>query len=258
MVSLKQYFYRVIVPQQILALAAVVYLIISREWIWLIPAFISWFLMYVVGESIILHRYYSHKAFEMDARLAKVLSLFGTLGGFGSPLGFRALHVAHHAYSDTDKDPHSPHQSLWNGYLGWYTKPLQMTPAMMLSGRHLMKDAFYPWTEKHKVKIWWTAAAVLAVIDWKLCAFVMGLGGALGLHITCIGNSFGHRYGSRRFDTKDDSHNLWLASWLILAGGSVLQNNHHAHPTRYHNSHAWYEIDVGKWIIPLLATRINQ
>ena len=63
----------------------------------------------------------------------------------------------------------------------------------------------------------------------------------LGLHATWLVNSATHKWGSRRFDTRDDSTNNWWVA--LLTFGEGWHNNHHAHPTSARHGLAWYEID---------------
>ena len=73
----------------------------------------------------------------------------------------------------------------------------------------------------------------------------------LGLHATWLVNSATHLWGSRRFETRDDSRNNW---WVALvSGGEGWHNNHHAHPVSARHGLAWYEIDPNFWGIWLLA-----
>ena len=58
-------------------------------------------------------------------------------------------------------------------------------------------------------------------------------------------NSATHIWGSRRFQTRDDSTNNW---WVAaLSFGEGWHNNHHAHPTSARHGLAWYEFDFN-WI----------
>ena len=66
-----------------------------------------------------------------------------------------------------------------------------------------------------------------------------------GLHVTWLVNSATHLWGSRRFDTRDDSRNNWWVAFLT--SGEGWHNNHHAHPTSARHGLAWYEFDQS-WI----------
>lgn len=259
-INLRKYFIQVLIPQHILSAAALIYLYITGDSIWLVSTFIAWFLFYVLGEGIGLHRYFSHGAYDCDERIAKTLAIFAFMGGHGTPIGYRSIHIMHHQYSDTLKDPHSPSapkKSWWHGYAGWYLEPLHANTNILIHSRYLLRDPFYLFLEKHRDKLWWAFAITIGLINWKLLIFTMGLAATIGWHMTCITTSFSHGIGSRRFNTKDNSTNIWPWSWICWQGSGALQNNHHAKPVRYHDSHAWYELDVGKWIIPLFATKIR-
>ena len=73
----------------------------------------------------------------------------------------------------------------------------------------------------------------------------------LGLHATWLVNSATHLWGSRRFETRDDSRNNWWVA--LLSGGEGWHNNHHAHPVSARHGLAWYEIDPNYWGIWLLS-----
>ncbi len=73
---------------------------------------------------------------------------------------------------------------------------------------------------------------------------------AVGLHATWLVNSATHLWGSRRFETTDDSTNLWWVA--LLTFGEGWHNNHHAHPTAARHGLAWYEVDVNWWGIRTL------
>ena len=64
----------------------------------------------------------------------------------------------------------------------------------------------------------------------------------VGLHATWLVNSATHMWGSRRFQTKDDSKNSWWVA--VLTFGEGWHNNHHAHPTSARHGLAWYEVDL--------------
>jgi fatty-acid desaturase len=64
----------------------------------------------------------------------------------------------------------------------------------------------------------------------------------LGLHATWLVNSATHKWGSRRFATRDDSTNNWWVA--LLTFGEGWHNNHHAHPTSARHGLAWYEVDI--------------
>jgi fatty-acid desaturase len=67
----------------------------------------------------------------------------------------------------------------------------------------------------------------------------------VGLHATWLVNSATHKWGTRRFKTRDDSTNNWWVA--LMTFGEGWHNNHHAHPTSARHGLAWYELDQN-WI----------
>lgn len=70
-------------------------------------------------------------------------------------------------------------------------------------------------------------------------------------HIVWSGNSICHRYGTRRFPTRDDSRNNFVVSLLTLGDG--WHHNHHYAPSSARHGFRWWEIDVNYWVLTLLA-----
>ena len=78
-------------------------------WTNVIIMLISFYVLNILGIWMTLHRYYSHKSFEFKNVFLKwIFTLLAVIAGRGSPLGWVYLHRKHHAYSDTEQDPHSP------------------------------------------------------------------------------------------------------------------------------------------------------
>jgi stearoyl-CoA desaturase (Delta-9 desaturase) len=66
-------------------------------------------------------------------------------------------------------------------------------------------------------------------------------------HITWSINSICHFFGSRRFDTDDESTNVF---WLALPSlGEAWHHNHHAFPQSAFHGLRWYELDPSGWLI---------
>jgi stearoyl-CoA desaturase (delta-9 desaturase) len=77
----------------------------------------------------------------------------------------------------------------------------------------------------------------ISYVLWGVCLRIV-----VGLHATWLVNSATHMWGSRRFETRDDSRNNWWVA--LLTFGEGWHNNHHAHPTSARHGLAWYEIDI--------------
>lgn len=252
------HFLKITIPQFIIGPFALYFLYSTGEYIWLVSTFSFWFLGYVIGEGIFLHRYFSHRTFETRPVIAKFFAFMALLAGFGGPIFYRAVHIGlHHAFADNPgKDPHTPKDGFWHAWIMWASKPIEKLPLIVC--KNLLKDKFYVFLETHTIKIWWLSFILLAIIDWRLPIFTLGLSGFIGIQFGGVSNCLSHLYGTRRFNTPDNSKNLAFLSWITWQGSSAMHNNHHANPGRYHDSYLWYEFDIGKWIIPLIATKINN
>jgi stearoyl-CoA desaturase (delta-9 desaturase) len=60
--------------------------------------------------------------------------------------------------------------------------------------------------------------------------------------VTVTINSFAHRFGRRRFATRDDSRNNWFLA--LLTFGEGWHNNHHHYPGSARQGFRWWEFDV--------------
>ena len=70
-------------------------------------------------------------------------------------------------------------------------------------------------------------------------------------HVTVTINSLAHRFGSRRFDTRDDSRNNALLA--LLTFGEGWHNNHHFFPGTVRQGFRWWEIDLTWYGLRLMA-----
>lgn len=249
----KKHFFSVQLPQIFLGFAALAHLFYTQEYQWLLATFVFWFVAYVMGEGITYHRYFGHDAFKFKwPVLPKIITIFCIMSGFGNPINWRSTHKYHHLYSDKDGDPHSPKDSLWHGTVGWHMVNRDVD---LMHCRRLLADPYYVWVSKNTIQIWYFFTVILALIDPLLMLYTVGLGGLIGFILVAQVTGFAHRYGTKRFETDDEGRNITWLSWLTWVGSGALQNNHHAYPGRWHDSHAWYEFDIGKYIIPLIATK---
>ena len=123
-----------------------------------------------------------------------------------------------------------------------------------------MMSKYAPDLAKHKFYVWlnnyhWVPIVILSallyafggvsMVLWAVCLRVV-----VGLHATWLVNSATHLWGSRRFETKDDSRNNWWVA--LMTFGEGWHNNHHAHPTSARHGLAWYEFDPSWLQISLL------
>lgn len=70
-------------------------------------------------------------------------------------------------------------------------------------------------------------------------------------HATFSVNSVAHRFGSRRFATRDASRNNGLVAFLTIGEG--WHNNHHRFPASARQGLGPFELDPAWWVIRSLA-----
>jgi fatty-acid desaturase len=213
---------------------------------------LGWFLISGLGIAIGFHRLISHSAFDTWPLVRGVLAYLGVLGGQGSPVFWAALHMgAHHPFSDTAKDLHSPVHGKWSSYLGWqiHLRPEQVP---FRAGVHLIREPWLKFLHTHYNKVYWVTMAAALLIDFKIGFTLLILPTVISMHQENLIDLFCHLKpaGYRNFETKDQSVNVWLLG--LFAFGQGWHNNHHQYPRRYDFGVNWYEFDICRWIVPLL------
>jgi stearoyl-CoA desaturase (delta-9 desaturase) len=225
---------------------------------------VAMYLVTAVGITVGFHRLLTHRAFASYPWVERTFAVMGSLSVQGSVMDWVADHRKHHAHTDREGDPHSPHvghgsglPGLWHAHVGWlmetqgqadwkkYAAELYEDPTMRRIGRWFPQLALL-------------SLAIPMVADWALHGFtlagaVRGLvwGGLVRIffvhHITWSVNSVCHFFGSRRFDIEDHSTNVgWLA---LLSLGESWHHNHHAFPRSAYHGLRWFEIDPSGLII---------
>ena len=201
------------------------------------------------GISLGYHRLHTHRSYQTPLALEYFFALCGAMTLEGGPIFWVATHRIHHQKSDQAGDPHSPRDGAWWAHVGWILfgeTNHNNTKMMSKYAPDLAKHRFYVWLNNyHWLPTVVLAAALFAIgglplMLWAVCVRIV-----VGLHATWLVNSATHLWGSRRFNTKDDSRNSWWVA--LLTFGEGWHNNHHAHPTSARHGLAWYEFDIS-WI----------
>jgi stearoyl-CoA desaturase (Delta-9 desaturase) len=226
-------------------------------------------LMYVIsgyGVTLGFHRLLTHRSFQTFKPVEYTLAILGSIAVQGPVMSWVADHRKHHAHTDKEGDPHSPHghgggfkgsvAGLWYAHMGWlfkasgtaehsrYAKDLYEDPGMRVIHR-----TFAVWAT---VGIAIPAALGFA-IDGTLAGAVTAAlwGGPVRIfalhHVTWSINSICHFFGTRRFDVEDHSTNVF---WMSLVSfGESWHHNHHTFPrSAMHGLRAW-EVDPTAWLI---------
>jgi stearoyl-CoA desaturase (Delta-9 desaturase) len=215
-------------------------------------------------QTFFLHRYGAHGMFKMSKSWEKAFYI-GTYifqgSSFLNPRAYAIMHRMHHAFSDTERDPHSPKYFKSVFGLMWNTKKiyLDLITNKIKPGENFSKN-IPSWTKfeeygnrwAHRI-IWgagyFTFYLFFATKWWMFLLlpvhFLMG-----PIHGSIV-NWVGHKYGYKNFrDTHDNSQNALFIDFLTL--GELFQNNHHKYPSSANFAVKFFEIDPTYPIIKLL------
>ncbi len=241
-----------------LAIAALFF----ASWSALAISAVLWVVAQNIGIGMSYHRQLTHRGYLTPKWVEYAMAFCATLALEGGPLFWVAVHRLHHQLTDKPGDPHSPRDGAWWSHLGWmlYGPLHNHDPLLARYVPDLARQPFYRGLSRfHYIPtlvlgfvLLFAGTAVGGLIlgvSWVLWAVFLRI--VLGLHVTWAVNSATHMWGSRRFQTRDDSRNNWWVA--LLSGGEGWHNNHHAHPVSARHGMAWYELDVNYWGIRLLG-----
>ncbi|MBK8283900.1 MAG: acyl-CoA desaturase [Ahniella sp.] len=211
------------------------------------------------------HRYFSHKTFRTSRPMQFLMAIVGASSVQRGPLWWAAHHRNHHRHSDTAADVHSPvTRSFWYSHMGWF-----LTRAGFRTDWTVIPDLRKFWELKLVDRFDVFIAIGLA---WLL----FWLGGYLGEHYPELGtsrsqmliwgffvstvvlfhctvtiNSLAHKFGRRRYKTRDDSRNNWFLA--IITFGEGWHNNHHHFPGSARQGFFWWEYDLTFYILKVMS-----
>ncbi len=219
----------------------------TRDWI----GFGIMFAIVSFGLTAGFHRYYAHRSFRTSRFFQFVLGLMGALA-FGDPVAFSARHRAHHRYSDSDQDIHSPTQGFWKCWLGTLVDYSADEADQLRGVPDLAKYPEVMWLHHYFFVPGFVAVFVaFALGGFTMLAISYCLACVMVIHTACAVNYFCHIGWPRRFRTTDRSANNPLIALISLGEG--WHNNHHYYPHACRAGFRWWEIDVLYYQIKLLS-----
>ena len=219
-----------------------------------------------LGITVGFHRYFTHRSFETSRPIKTLLAVLGSMTSQGPVCQWVSDHRKHHAHSDVEGDPHSPHvgsgaglmgavRGFWHSHVGWLfrTKGLVVRTKY---GRDLLEDTIVRNVDRLYF-LWVTLGFVLPFAAGYLIDGVRGgveatiWGGLVRIavfqHITWSVNSICHMFGRRDFDVRDESRNNWLLALPSL--GEAWHNNHHAFPSSAVHGLGRFQFDLSALVI---------
>ncbi len=202
-----------------------------------------------LGVGLGWHRLLTHRSFKAPKWLEYILSTFATMSMQDPPDKWIATHRMHHAFTDTDKDPHSIRPGFWWAQIGWVVwgkaqdhdeaTLKKYVPDLLKDKGHVLISRFY------LIPIAVSIVILFALGGWSMVVWGCFARVVFGWHTTWFVNSLAHIYGQRPHDTGDMSTNNWFVA--ILTFGEGWHNNHHMWPTSARHGTAWYQFDMN-WI----------
>lgn len=215
-------------------------------------------------QTFFQHRYAAHAAFKMSKGWEKVFFILTYItqgSSYMSPRAYAIMHRYHHAYTDTEKDPHSPSYSPNVFAMMWRTRNFYQD---IIHNKIQIEERFEKnlpewksfdrWANGPFSRILWVVLYTLffvyfATSFWQFLFLPIII--TMGAFHGAVVNWFAHKYGYINFRLKNTSMNLLFIDFLML--GESYHNNHHKHPSAINFGQRWHEVDPIYPIIRLFA-----
>lgn len=226
-----------------------------------------------LGITLGWHRYFTHRGFETRTWLRATLAVLGSMAIQGPLTQWVTDHRKHHALSDREGDPHSPHAGrepgVWgaavglvHAHVGWLfrTKGMERGPAY---AKDLYDDRLIRWIDR--LYLLWVALSlgIPFAVGYAFGGTSLGLEAMVwaGLvrifafqHVTFSINSICHMFGRRAYRSRDESRNVWYLAPLSF--GESWHNNHHAFPASARHGLDRRQLDLA-WLVIRALERLG-
>jgi stearoyl-CoA desaturase (delta-9 desaturase) len=225
--------------------------------------------LYVVcgfGITIGFHRFFTHRGFETSTPIKVALAILGCMTMQGPLTQWVTDHRKHHAFSDKEGDPHSPHVGHADGalgvvkgfvhsHVGWMFENLGMEQGLVY-GRDLYEDKVLRWVDRLYLVWFGLTLGIPFLIGYWIGGVDRGFeamlwGGLIRIflyqHATFSVNSICHIWGRQDYVSRDEARNNWIVALFVFGEG--WHNNHHAFPASARHGLHRFQIDVSWWII---------
>ncbi|WMJ73006.1 acyl-CoA desaturase [Cytophagaceae bacterium ABcell3] len=224
--------------------------------------FVAHWYLSLFAQTFFLHRYAAHQMFTMNRFWEKVFYIMTFIfqgSSFLSPRAYGIMHRLHHAYADTEKDPHSPKYSA--NLMDMMVKTKNIYNDILKDKANVdekFKKNIPNWDVMEKlgdnwyIRIAWGTLYVLFYVQFATAWWMFLL---LPIHFLmgpvhgAIINWFAHKYGYINFKVNDTAKNLLPFDFLMMGEG--YHNNHHKLGGRANFGVKWHEFDPAYPVILL-------
>jgi stearoyl-CoA desaturase (Delta-9 desaturase) len=235
-----------------------------------VAVFVLMYLLSGFGVTVGFHRMLTHRSFQTHAFTRYLFAILGSFSVQGPVIDWVADHRKHHAHTDQEGDPHSPHvghgsgvsgalRGLWHAHVGWLWRTHGEARSSQYA-KELVEDRGMRVINRRFPQIALAGLAIPALLGFALTQTLHGAltgliwGGFARIflqhHVTWSVNSVCHFFGKRRFDVEDHSTNVF---WLALPSfGESWHHNHHAFPRSAAHGLRWWELDPSAVLIALM------
>lgn len=226
--------------------------------------FIAHWYLSLFSQTFFQHRYAAHRAFMMSRFWEKFFFVFAYItqgSSYMSPAAYGIMHRMHHAYTDTELDPHSPSYDKNVFAMMWRSRNIYFS---IFKGRYPVEARFsknipeWKWFDNWG-NFWLSRLLWVALYTYLYLVFAPSFWFLLllPLHITmgpvhgAVINWCAHKYGHVNYPADNTSRNLFRFDWLMMGEG--YHNNHHIFPSRTNFASKKGEFDLCYPVIYLLG-----
>jgi stearoyl-CoA desaturase (delta-9 desaturase) len=221
----------------------------------LIIVFILHWYLVMFFHTFFLHRYAAHHMWSMSKRTEDTIHFLSWIVSgscYLSPYAYGILHRLHHAYTDTEKDPHSPHYDKSPVHMLWRTRQIYFgifKGTIEVEEKYKVGIPRWAALEEFGHSFFVRALWILLYIAfyaafatqwwmWLLLPATILMG---PLHGAII-NYYSHKVGYRNYQLKKDTSTN-LMPFDLFFFGEVFHNNHHKAPSRPNLGFRKWEFD---------------
>jgi stearoyl-CoA desaturase (delta-9 desaturase) len=224
------------------------------------------YVVHMFAVTAFYHRYFSHRTYKTSRFMQFIFAVIGSSCVQRGPIWWAARHRHHHRHSDEEVDIHSPvrHGLYWS-HFGWITSKrayrydakavpdLVKFPELRFIDRF---DGLVPLLQAIGLYFLgvWLAGRGWNTSGWQMLIWGFFISTVVCSHATFTINSLTHMFGSKRYESKDESRNSLLLA--LLTFGEGWHNNHHYYPGAVRQGFYWWEIDptyYGLWCMSKLG-----